>query len=419
VTKINLTDAVVDALEAPAKGQRIVRDEEVKGFAVRVLPSGTRAYFLDYTAAGKRRYYTIGTTTEWKCGPARKFATDLKGKIKHAGADPAEELKAEREEAERRARSAVTMTQLWDRYELEVVALNKPRTASEKKRMWTNRIEPALGKMNVQAVTDKDVGDVVRAPLTKDGRGKGEAGNLYRLLNHMFEKAEAWTLRPRALGNPLEHVTQPTVQRRERLLSDKEVASLNRVLEKCRADESEYPQIIAVIKAVMLTGARIGELLTLKWDDIRFEEKELHLEDTKTGHSRRPISAEACRLFKTVERMVGSDYVFRGIEEPTKPLGYDLVRKSFDRITEAAGVQHCTLHTLRHFIATKTANAVSNPRVGMRLTGHKSTEAYLRYVHGEHEQARELADKLGKQIGAIARKRGGQIVQLKPRKSVS
>ncbi|MDA8232897.1 MAG: hypothetical protein M0006_16320 [Magnetospirillum sp.] len=53
-----------------------------------------------------------------------------------------------------------------------------------------------------------------------------------------------------------------------------------------------------------------------------------------------------------------------------------------------------TLHTIRHWFATMTANSVSNPRVGMALTGHKSHAAYMNYIHGDKEQARALADQL-------------------------
>jgi integrase len=71
----------------------------------------------------------------------------------------------------------------------------------------------------------------------------------------------------------------------------------------------------------------------------------------------------------------------------------------------AAGIKGCTLHTIRHWFATATANSVSNPRVGMALTGHKSHAAYMNYIHGDREQARALADQLAalaKGLGAAA-----------------
>jgi integrase len=228
--------------------------------------------------------------------------------------------------------------------------------------------------------------------------GWAEAGNVYRLLHHLFAKALGWKLRLRELGNPLENVQEPKAPRRERLLTDGEITALLHALDAAQ----EAPQIVAVIRAVVLTGARIGELLGLRWEDIRPDEPALYLRDTKTGFSRRPISAEALGLLQSVERVPGSPYVFRSLLSAVRPLPYDTVRKVFDRIAAAAGVADISMHSLRHWFSTMTANAVSNPRVGMALTGHRSTQAYLGYVHGHREQAQALAGELGALVTRLA-----------------
>ena len=122
------------------------------------------------------------------------------------------------------------------------------------------------------------------------------------------------------------------------------------------------------------------------------------LPDTKTGFSRRPISAATLAVLDSVERMPGVEFVFRAITEPTKPLAYNTTEKAFRRIAEAAGVK-ATLHTVRHWFATVTANSVSNQRIGMALTGHRSHAAYMNYIHGDKEQARALVE----QLAALAR----------------
>jgi integrase len=108
------------------------------------------------------------------------------------------------------------------------------------------------------------------------------------------------------------------------------------------------------------------------------------------------LSAEALAVFDSVERVPGVPYVFRSIKTASKPLPYNTVEKAFRRIAARAGVSNCTLHTVRHWFATQTANSVSNPRIGMALTGHKSHSAYMTYIHGDKEQARALADQLAK-----------------------
>jgi hypothetical protein len=113
----------------------------------------------------------------------------------------AEQQRAEEEAAQ--ARRQKTVADLWDRYSKDVVAIeNKPSTAAEKTRMWKQRIKPAIGHLKINDVTEEDAGKVVRAPLRLDAAGqviggKAEAGNIYRLLHHMFRKAIGWKLRAR------------------------------------------------------------------------------------------------------------------------------------------------------------------------------------------------------------------------------
>lgn len=309
---------------------------------------------------------------------------------------------AEKAEADiRREKGEKTVADLWERYRRQVVTVeNKPRTIAEKTRIWERRIRPAIGTLKLKDITADEVGTVVLSPLRFDETGqviggKAEAGNVYRLLNHMFNKAVGWNLRARSLGNPLENVTEPKVAGRKRLLAGGEVGALLKALDMAEADCSEHPQVVAVVRAAFLTGARISELLELRWEDVRRDEMELHLQDTKTGFSRRPISQETMRLLDGLERVPGNMFVFRSIENQRESLSYSTVEKAFRRLASKAGVEKCTLHTIRHWFATMTANSVSNPAVGMALTGHKSHAAYLNYVHGDKDQARALVDQLG------------------------
>jgi len=229
----------------------------------------------------------------------------------------------------------------------------------------------------------------------------------------MFRKALQWKLRQKETGNPLESVTEPKVNRRERLLTGGEIGALMKTLDAAEAAGTEHLQCTAAIRAAILTGARISELLTLRWQDIRRDEMELHLTDTKTGFSRRPISTAALAALDRVERMPGVEFVFRAVNTPTAPLPYNTAEKAFRRIVKSAGVERCTLHTIRHWFATMTANSVSNARVGMALTGHKSHAAYMNYIHGDKELARALADQLAALANGLA-KAGSNVATMAP-----
>jgi len=186
-----------------------------------------RYYTLRFSVAGKQVEEALGWASEG-CTVAKAQERLIELKKAQRTGQGHKTLRQEREaneQAERKrleeeaalARERRTVADLWDRYSKEVVAIeNKPRTVAEKTRMWTRRIEPALGQMKIGDVTEQDAGAVVRAPLRLDAAGqvlggKAEAGNLYRLLHHMFHKALQWNLRPKELGNPLESVSEPKV----------------------------------------------------------------------------------------------------------------------------------------------------------------------------------------------------------------
>jgi integrase len=402
----SLTKRRIDAAK-PSSKDHFLWDGAEHGLGVKVTPAGSKIFILQKSVQGRLKRVTLGRYGDLTLEGARKSARRLNGEIAQ-GRDPVAEAKAAREEKDRRERSEKTVSDLWDRYWLEIVSThNRPRTATEKRYMWHSRIGPGIGALKIKDVTGEDAGALVREAMRVDDEGqiiggRAAAGNVYRLMHHMFAKALAWGMRPRELGNPLETVTEPKVARRQRLLTDGEVRALLRDVDEASTDRSEHEAALAVIKATILTGARISELLGLQWKEVRQDELELHLLGTKTGFSRRPISEEALDVINSVGRLPGCPFVFRSPKDPQKSIEYTTVRKAFKRIAESAGVPDCKLHTIRHWFSTMTANSVSNPQVGMALTGHKSHTAYLNYVHGNREQARALAEKLGAFVRSIS-----------------
>jgi site-specific recombinase XerC len=413
-----LTKRRIDGAK-PAVNDHFLWDGAEHGLGVKITPAGSKIFILQKSVQGRLKRITIGHHGDITLETARKLARRLNGEIAQ-GRDPVADARAAREEKERRERCEKTVSDLWDRYWLEVVSTeNRPRTSVEKRYMWFSRIEPRIGALKIGHVTGEDVGAVVREAMRIDKNGeivggRGAAGNVYRLMHHMFVKALAWGMRPRELGNPLETVTEPKLPRRERLLTNGEVEAILKAVEKAAADKSEHEATLAVIKAAILTGARISELLGLQWKEVRQDELELHLSNTKTGFSRRPISEEAMGVINSVGRLPGCPFVFRSPRDPQRAIEYTTVRKAFERIADRAGVPNCTLHTIRHWFSTMTANSVSNPRIGMALTGHKSHAAYLNYVHADRDRARALAEQLGAFVRSM--KAADNVVALKKTK---
>jgi site-specific recombinase XerC len=368
-----------------------------------------RYYTVRLSVDGRQIEEGLGWASEgWTLDKARAE----RNRLHHArrtgeGAVTLRESRAAAQAARRAAAAAPTVNDLWRRYLDEVVCLNKPATQRQKIRLYQSAIGPAIGSLKVHEVTSGEIGEIVRAPLRRDAAdqiiaGKAEAANLWRFISHLFGMAAKWGMRPRALPEVLDGIVMPKVQARERLLSDSEVAALLQALDDAEAQHRFAPQVAAAIRALILTGARANEILTLRRVDIRRDEMTLHLPDTKTGFSRRPISAATLAVFDSLERRPGVEFVFSAVSDPRRPLALSTVQQAFGILVDAAGIRRpCSLHTLRHRFATMTANASPNARVGMLLTGHKDTRTYLRYVHADAAAAAAMAEQLAAQMANL------------------
>ena len=141
-----------------------------------------RYFTLRFSVAGKQVEEALGWASEgWSVKLAQEKLGELR-KARRTGQGHAtlrEEAEASRrqrhEKAEAEAamaRQRRTVADLWDRYGKEVVAIeNKPSTIAEKNRIWTRRVEPAIGHLKITDVTEEDAGTVVRAPLRLDSGG--------------------------------------------------------------------------------------------------------------------------------------------------------------------------------------------------------------------------------------------------------
>jgi integrase len=180
---------------------------------------------------------------------ARSEAKCLLGAIEN-GADPAADKSARKE--------AATIADLADRYIAEhVEAKRKHSTAVEYRRLLDKITLPELGK--------RKVGDITRADVAKlhhaNREGPYQADRIVAILSKMFNLAERWGLRPDG-SNPCRHVEKFPERKRERMLSPAELARLGDAL----AAYDGSPYVIAAIKLLVFTGARLGEVLGLRWE---------------------------------------------------------------------------------------------------------------------------------------------------------
>jgi integrase len=369
-----LTDSMVRALPAADTGNRVHYDSAVKGFGCRVTAAGSKAFILNYrTRQGRERRFTIGSFPEWKTAAARQEAEALKKRIDR-GEDPLAEIQA--------GRDAPTVADLCTRY-LEEHAPKK-RSEADDKRIIDTFVLPTMRHLKVAEVTYSDI-DGLHRKITKRGTPT-RANRVASLLSKMFALAIRWGWRA---DNPAKGIERNTEQKRERYLSGAELDALTRALA-----EHEDQQGANIIRLLLLTGARRGEVLSATWDQFDLAEgvwtKPGATTKQKTSH-RVPLSAPARQLLAELHTNTTSAYVF-----PGRLGGHrEGVRKAWDALCAKAGISGVRVHDLRHTYASLLASSgLSLPVIGA-LLGHTQTQTTQRYAHLLDDPLRQATEHVG------------------------
>ena len=391
-----ITKRAVDALRADA----ILWDTEVKGFGVRCRASGS-FYMVKYRAGGRQRWYTIGRHgAPWTVEQARREARSVLGDVAR-GADPAEARAA--------ARRDPSVAELCDLYLVEGCATKKSSTLASDRSRIEGYIKPLLGRKRLHAVTRADVErflqDVAAGKTAVDvktgphGRailkgGKGTASRTVGLLGGVFTFAVNRGLRAE---NPVRGVKRFADRKLERFLSDAELARLGDALATAEREGTETMFMIAAIRLLLFTGARLSEILELRWEHVDIERAFLRLPDSKTGQKVLYLNAPALEVLAELPRVDGNPFVICGEREGSHLVN---LQKPWRRIRSQAGLDDVRLHDLRHSYASiGAAGGLSLPMIG-KLLGHAQAATTERYAHLAADPVRAANEAIGQRISA-------------------
>lgn len=382
---MKLTDRSVKAAKPPEKGRAHHWDDEIRGFGLRVYPSGTRSFVYRYTSpeTERRRLVVLGEYGALTVARARKKAETYRGRVLE-GADPEPEKEPE-------ARPP-TMSEFSDVYLKRMTKRWAEKTRAEYERRLDKHVKPVLGRARLDTIARADVAKLLDK-IAEDS-GPYESNRVHELIRAMFNRAAEWGFYPEDRPNPARRIERFKETSRERWLKPEEVTTL---MEKVRKEESIHFQ--AFVPLLLLTGMRKTELLRIQWEHIDFERGEVLLPDTKSGKPQvRQLSKPAREILRFLPRTEKNPYVFPGRRKGSRRRDF---RNEWESARKAAGLEDITLHDLRRTAGSFMAQAGVPLQVIGEILGHQSSDVTRVYARLSEENERQALENLGEKLGEL------------------
>lgn len=413
-----LTKAAIDAMAIPTKGQSFLWDSELRGFGVRIIPSGLKVFVLQYrNEEGRSRRIVLGRFGVLTVEQARKQAIMKLGAVA-GGADPAEERA--------QSRAAITIREVCNWYlentEAGIILGRKHRPikastlAMDRSRIETH-IVPLIGTRQVRALRIADIErmqtDIVAgktAKPRKDGKrggkaagGPGVAGRAVSTLQSLLSHALRYDI---VENNPAAGVRKIAGKPRTRRLSATELRALGEAIEIAERNE-ENPTGIAAVRALLLTGYRISEVIGMERSWLHADRGYVHFPDTKTDGQVRPIGQAAVQVLKSLPEKRGLPLFFSSdfVDRP-----YSGVPETLRALCTIAGIKGVTPHVLRHTFGSVAGDMGFSELTIKALLGHGARGSTQNYVHID-EAMRLAVERVSSKIDQLLRREVGEVLE--------
>ena len=391
--RVRLTAGRVDAFTCPAgKSQAFLWDTEAPALALRVTPTGRKTYVFESRLNGATLRLSIGTAADWPLEKARGEAQRLKVLV-DSGTDP-RELERQQQAAQAAERAAAVAKVKADK----VAAV----TVGE---VWADYLEkrrPFWGDLHYRDHIDKAKAGGLPSGRRGGGKQLTKPGPLAALMPLALKDLDQATIERWAAN---EGKTRPSSARLAwrlltvfltwcaeqpeyaNLLPDKNPAKTKKAREAlgkagtksdvlqreqlaawfAAVQQIQNPVIAACLQMMLLTGARPGEVLALRWEDVNTQWKGISIRDKVEGTREIPATPYTLHLLAALPRR--NEWVFSSptsasgcLTEPNNP---------HTRACAAAGLEGLTLHGLRRSFASLTEWLEVPAGVVAQIQGHK------------------------------------------------
>lgn len=384
-----LTKTVVE--QFTASKDTTLWDSLLPGFGVRMRPGNPqKVFYVQYRTPQGQRKRRLGVYGVLTVDEAREQARRWLSQVA-LGRDPATAVP----EA-----PGITVADLAARY-LTVHSQPKKKATSQRHDLTILRchILPALGERTVQSLTRVDVTALHHALASTPSM----ANRVLAVLSVLCRLAEQWGLREVG-SNPASGVTRYPETPRERYLTPAELTRLWAVIDEATRTHADNLVGLAALRLLLLTGARVNEVLTLRWAWIEWDQGRARLQDSKTGAKTLYLAPEAMEVLRRLPHLVGCPWCFPSVQAGKH---YVALPRLWYRLRREAGLDDVRLHDLRHtFAANAAALGVPLLTIGA-LLGHRRASSTQRYAHLMPEIADEAARVTARRVlgggGSVAR----------------
>jgi hypothetical protein len=292
--KAHLTQTFVDrAVCEVGKAKVDFYDTIISGFLLERRSSGKGTYSLRYIdQGGRQRQHKIGGVDDITCAAARKKAQQLRSEVVMGG-NPAA------------AKALAKAIPLYSELAAKHLESFKGRKSYEDvESVIRVHLLPRWGKTRLTDITSRAVGQWLDEKRAK-GLSPASVEKLRIVLGRSFVLGASWDI-PGTEKNPARGIPRaPLNNARERFLTTEEAGRL-----KTAVAASQNPQLQHIVGLLLLTGARLRELLDAKWENVDVERRSWFIPDSKTGKPRYvPLSTAAVAIIEALPRFKGCPWL--------------------------------------------------------------------------------------------------------------
>ena len=372
--KINFTKAVLNELPLPKKGKRAYYyDIKTRGLGISVTSAGTKSFVVYRWVNGKPERVTVGRYPDLSIEQARGKAAEVNASIAQ-GENPNDKRRSKRAE--------LTFEDLFNEYIVRHAKLHKKTWEEDEERYrlhlshWKQRKLSTIQKNDIQKLHQK-LGYT---------NGIYAANRLLSLLSILFNKAIEFGVWDKI--NPTHGIKKFREVSRDRFLQPSELPHFFKALA-----EEPNDLIRDYILLSLLTGARKGNVVSMRWDDVRFETSEWYIPETKNGLPHTvTLTQEAMTILiqRKKQQIEKTPFVF-----PSTGVKGHLVepKKGWKRMLERANIKNLRLHDLRRTLGSWQAREGTSLAIIGKSLNHKSLASTAIYARLDLDPVRSSVEK--------------------------